>query len=84
MPDLLLELFSEEIPARMQAGAARDLERLVVGALTDRGLLFDGIKAFAGPFPSKWLFVTTYTSATPGAACSARMRSTHGVSSSAE
>ncbi len=47
--DLLLELFSEEIPARMQAGAAKDLERLVVGALTDRGLLFDGIKAFAGP-----------------------------------
>src|SRR3569833_4519313 len=32
MPDLLLELFSEEIPARMQAGAARDLERLMVGA----------------------------------------------------
>ncbi len=49
MPDLLLELISEEIPARMQAGAARDLERLVVGALSDRGLLFEGIKAFAGP-----------------------------------
>jgi glycyl-tRNA synthetase beta chain len=49
MPDLLLELFSEEIPARMQAGAARDLERLMVGALTDRGFLFEGIKAFAGP-----------------------------------
>jgi glycyl-tRNA synthetase beta chain len=49
MPDLLLELFSEEIPARMQAGAARDLERLTVGALSDRGLLFEGIKAFAGP-----------------------------------
>jgi glycyl-tRNA synthetase beta chain len=49
MPDLLLELFSEEIPARMQAGAARDLERLVVGALSERGLLFEGIKAFAGP-----------------------------------
>jgi glycyl-tRNA synthetase beta chain len=49
MPDLLLELFSEEIPARMQAGAARDLERLVVGALSDRGLLFEGIKTFAGP-----------------------------------
>jgi glycyl-tRNA synthetase beta chain len=48
MPDLLLELFSEEIPARMQGGAARDLERLVVGALSDRGLLFEGIKAFAG------------------------------------
>ncbi len=49
MPDLLLELFSEEIPARMQAGAARDLDRLVVGGLSDRGLLFEGIKAFAGP-----------------------------------
>ncbi len=49
MADFLLELFSEEIPARMQTGAARDLERLVVGALTDRGFLFEGIKAFAGP-----------------------------------
>ncbi|MEJ0025467.1 MAG: glycine--tRNA ligase subunit beta [Rhizomicrobium sp.] len=49
MSDLLLELFSEEIPARMQAQAARDLERLVVGALSDRGLLFEGVKAFAGP-----------------------------------
>lgn len=49
MPDMLLELFSEEIPARMQAGGAKDLERLTVGALTDRGFLFEGIKAFAGP-----------------------------------
>lgn len=49
MAELLLELFSEEIPARMQAQAAKDLERLVVGALSDRGLLFDGAKAFAGP-----------------------------------
>jgi glycyl-tRNA synthetase beta chain len=49
MPDLLLELFSEEIPARMQNGAAKDLERLVTGALSDRGLLFEGIRAFAGP-----------------------------------
>jgi glycyl-tRNA synthetase beta chain len=49
MPDLLLELFSEEIPARMQTQAAKDLERLVVGALSDRGLLFEGVKAFAGP-----------------------------------
>ncbi len=49
MPELLLELFSEEIPARMQAGAARDLERLMVGALSDRVLLFEGIKAFSGP-----------------------------------
>lgn len=49
MADLLLELFSEEIPARMQTQAAKDLERLVVGALSDRGLLFEGSKAFAGP-----------------------------------
>src|SRR6266446_5067613 len=49
MPDLLLELFSEEIPARMQGQAAKDLERLVVGALSDRGLLFEGAKSFAGP-----------------------------------
>jgi len=49
MSDLLLELFSEEIPARMQGQAAKDLERLVAGALSDRGLLFEGIKAFAGP-----------------------------------
>jgi glycyl-tRNA synthetase beta chain len=49
MSELLLELFSEEIPARMQQGAARDLERLLVGALTDRGFLFEGVKAFAGP-----------------------------------
>jgi len=49
MPDLLLELFSEEIPARMQAAAAKELERLVVGALSDRGLLFEGAKSFSGP-----------------------------------
>ena len=49
MADLLLELFCEEIPARMQAQAAKDLERLVVGALSDRGLLFEGARTFAGP-----------------------------------
>ena len=49
MSDLLLELFSEEIPARMQVQAAKDLERLVVGALSDRGLMFDGMKSFSGP-----------------------------------
>jgi len=49
MPDLLLELFSEEIPARMQVQAAKDLERLVVGALSDRGLLFEAVRGFAGP-----------------------------------
>ncbi|MBV9420831.1 MAG: glycine--tRNA ligase subunit beta [Alphaproteobacteria bacterium] len=49
MADLLLELFSEEIPARMQKQAAADLERMVVGALSDRGLLFEGAKTFYGP-----------------------------------
>lgn len=48
MADFLLELLSEEIPARMQAAAAKDLERLVTGALSDRGLLFEGARAFSG------------------------------------
>ncbi|MGB1088440.1 MAG: glycine--tRNA ligase subunit beta, partial [Alphaproteobacteria bacterium] len=38
MADLLLELFSEEIPARMQAKAAADLQRLVMDGLKDAGL----------------------------------------------
>ena len=49
MPDLLLELLSEEIPARMQVQAAKDLERLVVGSVTDHGLLFEAARAFSGP-----------------------------------
>ncbi|MEJ8473456.1 glycine--tRNA ligase subunit beta [Roseibium algae] len=49
MPDLLLELFSEEIPARMQRRAAEDLKTLVTNALVDAGLPYDGAKAFATP-----------------------------------
>jgi glycyl-tRNA synthetase beta chain len=49
MPDLLLELLSEEIPARMQAKAADDLKRLVTDALVERGLVYEGAKAFATP-----------------------------------
>ncbi|MDF2116140.1 glycine--tRNA ligase subunit beta [Roseiarcaceae bacterium H3SJ34-1] len=49
MPDLLLELFSEEIPARMQKQASEDLQRLVTGALVERGLTYDGAIAFATP-----------------------------------
>lgn len=49
MPDLLLELFSEEIPARMQRQAAEDLKKLVTNALVDRGLVYEGAKAFATP-----------------------------------
>src|SRR5882757_8486532 len=49
MPDLLLELFSEEIPARMQAKAADDLRRMVTDKLVSEGLVYDGAKAFATP-----------------------------------
>jgi len=49
MPDLLLELFSEEIPARMQRKAGDDLRRLVTDALVERGFLYEGAKAFHGP-----------------------------------
>jgi glycyl-tRNA synthetase beta chain len=48
MPQLLLELFSEEIPARMQANAARDLERMAREKLADEGLLPEALKTFAG------------------------------------
>ena len=49
MPDLLLELFSEEIPARMQRQAGEDLKRLVTGALVEAGLVYEGAQAFATP-----------------------------------
>src|SRR5579859_1070722 len=49
MPQLLLELFSEEIPARMQAQAAKDLERLAREKLAAEGLLPEALTAFAGP-----------------------------------
>lgn len=49
MSELLLELFSEEIPARMQAQAGRDLERMARERLTAAGLTFDSLAAYAGP-----------------------------------
>jgi glycyl-tRNA synthetase beta chain len=49
MPDLLLEIFSEEIPARMQAKAADDLRRMVTDKLVAEGLVYEGAKAFATP-----------------------------------
>jgi glycyl-tRNA synthetase beta chain len=49
MPDLLLELFSEEIPARMQRQAADDLKKLVTNALVERGLTYEGASAYATP-----------------------------------
>jgi len=49
MPDLLIELFSEEIPARMQAKAAEDLRRLVTDAMVEAGLTYAAAAAFATP-----------------------------------
>ena len=49
MPELLFELFSEEIPARMQAKAADDLRRMVTDRLVAEGLVYEGAKAFATP-----------------------------------
>lgn len=49
MAELLLELFSEEIPARMQARAAEDLKRLVVDGLVAHGLQVGAAQAFATP-----------------------------------
>jgi glycyl-tRNA synthetase beta chain len=49
MPQLLLEIFSEEIPARMQAQAARDLERMARDRLSEAGLLPEALITFAGP-----------------------------------
>ncbi|MEM7723806.1 MAG: glycine--tRNA ligase subunit beta, partial [Pseudomonadota bacterium] len=49
MPDLLLELFSEEIPARMQAKAAEDLKKLVTDGLVEAGLTYASAGAFSTP-----------------------------------
>jgi glycyl-tRNA synthetase beta chain len=49
MPQFLLELFSEEIPARMQTGAARDLDRLTREHLAEAGIGFESVRTFAGP-----------------------------------
>ena len=49
MAELLLELFSEEIPARMQTRAREDLARLLGAKLGEAGLEFNDIKTFATP-----------------------------------
>jgi glycyl-tRNA synthetase beta chain len=49
MPDLLLELFSEEIPARMQKRAAEDLSALVTNGLVEAGITYESAAAFATP-----------------------------------
>ena len=49
MPEFLLELFSEEIPARLQQKAADDLKSLITNALVEAGLTYEGAQAHAGP-----------------------------------
>jgi glycyl-tRNA synthetase beta chain len=49
MPQLLLEILTEEIPARMQAKAQADLERALMDRLTAAGLIPEGVKGFSGP-----------------------------------
>ena len=49
MPDLLLELFSEEIPARMQARACADLQKRVTDGLVEAGLTYASAGAFSTP-----------------------------------
>ncbi len=49
MPELLIEILSEEIPARMQARAADDLKRLVTAGLKDAGLEFLSADAYVTP-----------------------------------
>ncbi|MEY4982335.1 MAG: hypothetical protein RIR62_601, partial [Pseudomonadota bacterium] len=49
MPDLLIELFSEEIPARMQAKAREDLKKIVTDGLVEAGLTYASAGAFSTP-----------------------------------
>ncbi|OJU69742.1 MAG: glycine--tRNA ligase subunit beta [Rhizobiales bacterium 63-7] len=49
MPDLLIELRSEEIPARMQRKAAGDLKKLVTDALVEAGLTYEGAREYWTP-----------------------------------
>lgn len=49
MPELLLEVFSEEIPARLQRRAAEDLKKGVTNAMVDRGLVYESAAAFVTP-----------------------------------
>lgn len=49
MPQLLLEILSEEIPARMQAKAEADLVKALMDGLTAAGLIPEGVKGFSGP-----------------------------------
>jgi len=64
MADLLIELFSEEIPARMQAKAADDLKHMITAGLGEAGLTFETADAYATPRRLA-LSVTGVPSSTP-------------------
>ncbi|HWD12724.1 glycine--tRNA ligase subunit beta [Pseudochrobactrum sp. sp1633] len=49
MPDLLLELFSEEIPARMQRKAAGDLKKMITDGLVEAGLIYEAATPYWTP-----------------------------------
>ncbi len=49
MPDLLLELFSEEIPARMQRKAAGDFKKMITDGLVEAGLTYEATTAYWTP-----------------------------------
>ncbi|MPQ94592.1 glycine--tRNA ligase subunit beta [Thioclava sp. JE_KL1] len=49
MPDLLIELFSEEIPARMQPKAREDLKKLITDGVVEAGLTYASAGAFSTP-----------------------------------
>ena len=49
MPDLLIELFSEEIPARMQVRASEDLKKRITDGLVEAGITYAGAAAFSTP-----------------------------------
>ncbi len=49
MPELLLELFSEEIPARMQRKASEDLKKMITDGLVAAGITYEAAKAYATP-----------------------------------
>jgi glycyl-tRNA synthetase beta chain len=49
MPDLLLELRSEEIPARMQRKAAGDLRKMVTDGLVEAGLTYEAAREYWTP-----------------------------------
>ena len=68
MPELLLELFSEEIPARMQTRAAADLARLLTDALAP--LTPAAVQSFAGP--RRIAFCATLAPEQPGQSLSER------------